>query len=362
MDIVDRILADSAYAFTLNNEARERKISQTTWNPLSWGLPDMHTVEIDWKKVARKRDSMRDFLRGVYYQQIGQHYENARLKSTHERTLSLSLIREKLVQLEIDALRDKRRFREKQQLAQKKTMANVQESVGTYEFAVDTARFVRDTSAGTIVVGASVLSGGAAAAALGGGSALKGFGKYQDTGNVAAGVMEFTVSFTTGLIPGPPAGATGSEKIALLVVKGKLEIAGNTAVGLVEGKSMAEALTSATVDATVGAVMDESLAKILKVDGVTEEISKMTLPGVLKVTGTGAGKTAGSRGRGAAVNKIFERPKRPRAVLGAPVLVGEPSLADLAIIGPDQSTTRRLLPKLVRRQQPGRRRPGVTGR
>jgi hypothetical protein len=74
----------------------------------------------------------------------------------------------------------------------------------------DAARVVRDLSAGTLVVGATFLSGGTALAVLGGGSALKGTATYQDTGNVGAAMLDATATFTVGAIGIGAAGAASS--------------------------------------------------------------------------------------------------------------------------------------------------------
>jgi hypothetical protein len=78
---------------------------------------------------------------------------------------------------------------------QMQNMHNITKAVEDYESQIEIAKFVRDTSADGLMVGASVMSGGAALAFTGAGSFLKGTAMFQDTGSVGAGVMEGVGSF-----------------------------------------------------------------------------------------------------------------------------------------------------------------------
>jgi hypothetical protein len=87
-----------------------------------------------------------------------------------------------------------------QREASRETMSNIERSVSIGEAGLQAATVVRDLSATTLVVGATFLSGGTALAVLGAGSALKGTGTYQDTGNVGAAILDGSMTFVVGAI------------------------------------------------------------------------------------------------------------------------------------------------------------------
>ncbi len=365
VDLIGRILDDYAYATSLNDNANSKSISQKGINPFSWGMPDMHTVEVDWNKAAHQRKVLRARLEYQYQEDINRHFMNARLKESHQSTKPLSAIRNTLAGLEMDAHRYKLAFRNKQTHAQRRTVANIQDSVGKYEGAKKIAEFTRDLSATSLMVGATVLSGGGAVLASGQaltalslGSTVKGVGKYAETGNFGKGIMEFTVNFALGIIPGPPATASRKEQIALLVVVTKLDIGANTAVGLMDGKSLGHALTSATIDATLGKVLENTTGNLFRMEALTRKISNLTLPGTLQILTKAGSDTLGKYGRDKAVDAVFSKPQ-PKQLLSRSVLVGEPSIADVAILGPDKSSAPRLIPLHRKNVPDARRAPGL---
>lgn len=302
------------------------------------------TVDVDWKKVSNLREEGFQTLMQRFRLNLECHCSDAAEQIHRASRDSLSAWREELATIEKQARHYKEVFRAKQNAAQKETSANVQSAVGTYETAIEVAKFTRDASAGTLLIGASLLSGGAALGVLGAGSTLKGAAKYQDTGNAGAAVLEFGLTFTLGIIPGPAANMARGEKVALFIATAQIEAGGHVAMGLIEGKSIEEALTNAAVEVTVGKLVEVGFKQVIQLDSVKSEIQKLTFPGMLKVAGTSVAFTAGSRLRGSAVSAAFQAPKRNGA--GGPkqlderILIGEPCLADLAIMGPDQCSTR----------------------
>lgn len=150
--------------------------------------------------------------------------------------------------------------REMQRSASHETFANIELSVARGETGLAIAKQVRDLSATTLVVGSSVMTGGAAVAVLGGGSVLRGVSKYQTSGNIGSAVLSATGSFVVGAIPlgggSLKAGASlaarvGGESIrygeraALIVVGAQLDAQFEGATALIEGRSAREALRAA---------------------------------------------------------------------------------------------------------------------
>jgi hypothetical protein len=105
-----------------------------------------------------------------------------------------------LVKLRSQTLENNERMRRLHKVASDTTMRNVHRSIERTENALTAARVVRDLSATTIVVGASIIGGVAGTALLATGSLLKGTAKYQDTGNVGEAVVETASTVVVGLI------------------------------------------------------------------------------------------------------------------------------------------------------------------
>lgn len=161
--------------------AHEVTLSDSDWyNPLSWSLPDVSHVEVDWDAVRRRTDvdtdqEMRDLA-----------------KQAQSNAAAVAYRVESMVET---AARNKESFIDWMGDVQTQNMKNIDKAVDDYQSHTEVARFVRDTSADGLMVGASVLSGGAALAVMGAGSTLKGTAKFQDTGSVGAAVMEGAGSF-----------------------------------------------------------------------------------------------------------------------------------------------------------------------
>lgn len=163
---------------------------------------------------------------------------------------------ELLVNARMNAVRDKQHVQDMQKQASRETMSNIERSVQIGKAGENVARFVRDTSATTLVIGATVISGGAGMAALGGGSLLKGTGTYQDTGKVGAATMNTLTSFTFGLVPWSIAGKVlpRSQQIALFIVGVKNDVLSNTVTSLASGEEAGQAFTEALTKGAFGAV------------------------------------------------------------------------------------------------------------
>ncbi|MFQ5515735.1 MAG: hypothetical protein ACE5FG_15095 [Myxococcota bacterium] len=220
--------------------AQTKKASETRWwNPFSWSMPDVEWVEVDWDRV---RDMSQVMSAIEVVNLINRSERNMRTEANHLR----DMVRE--------TGRVKERFLNRLHSAQQRNSREIEKSVQSYETQIGAAKFVRDTSAGTLMVGATFLSGGAAAAVVGVSSGLKGVAKFQDTGSLGAATLEATGNMIFWFIP-VKAKASGAElsklgEGVLLVVEAGWE----TGTSLVEGKTLVEALGTGGLKLTGPAV------------------------------------------------------------------------------------------------------------
>lgn len=155
--------------------AREVTMSDSQWyNPMTWSLPKVSHVEVDWEPVRANSESLAEAA--VHDMRVEAKYNAARIARRLEDMIEMTAER-------------KEAFVDRIGTVQTQNMQAINKAVEDYEAGEEIARFVRDTSADGLMVGASVMTGGTAAAALGGASFFKGVCKFQDTGSVGAGVM-----------------------------------------------------------------------------------------------------------------------------------------------------------------------------
>jgi hypothetical protein len=189
-----------AQLLTENSNVRRTKQTFELFGPFKVSGPELVTVETDFKAIKLVRDGRSKLLIGQLANQI---------RSDGRAAFS------GLVQMhgQMDDFRDS--LREMQEEASHETMDNIEDSVSSAEKGKKAAELVRDLSATTLVVGATFLTGGSAASVLAGGSALKGYGKYQTSGNIGAGVLEATSTLVVGTIAMAPALSEGSKAVSL---------------------------------------------------------------------------------------------------------------------------------------------------
>jgi hypothetical protein len=180
-DVVRRLVRSYWMAKAQLDYGRQVTISESDWyNPMSWSLPDVSHVEVDWEKVKNVADGMTE-----------SDMSNYRNRATFDAA-GVAAELDEMVDI---AAMNKEKFLDWMGFIQTQNMEQIQKSVKDYEADIGIAKFVRDTSADGVMVGASILTGGAATAAMGGGSLLKGAFKFQDTGSVGAASMEAVGSF-----------------------------------------------------------------------------------------------------------------------------------------------------------------------
>jgi hypothetical protein len=180
-DVVARIVRSYQTSVLQLEYGREVTMSQSYWyNPLSWSLPDISHVEVDWARVQRRADG--DAAAVVADMRTEAKYHAPRVARRLEDMVDLTG-------------RNKETFVDWIGTVQTQNMRAVRQAVDDYQASIEISTFVRDMSADGLMVGASAMSGGAAIAALGGASVFKGTCRFQDDGRVGAAVMEGAGSF-----------------------------------------------------------------------------------------------------------------------------------------------------------------------
>jgi len=133
------------------------------YNPFSWQLPQIKTVEIDWDR-CRIYAAIRASAEMQAYQSGFNGNAACVVSEVYQREVAIAFYRDQLRLLMQDA--------------QSFNAASFESSQSGYETSIAITRFIRDLSAGGLVLGSTFVTGGAALAALGGGPVLTGDGKY----------------------------------------------------------------------------------------------------------------------------------------------------------------------------------------
>lgn len=253
-DVVDRLLLTAAKAELRDAYSQVVRASESDWyNPFSWSLPEIASVEVDWDQVqARSPEIAR--IDGRRMREVAQRDVRAMARMVRQRV--------------DETARLTNGFLDRMAAVQTENTMSINRSVSSYDGQIEVAKFVRDTSADGLMVGATMLTGGAATAVIAGGSAFKGYAKFQDTDSVGAAVMEGAGSFVFGYFP---MGKTlsGKQEAALVIVQAAWE----TGTGLVEGKELADAATGGSMK-FLGAGADKLFAS----RAVTNMISNAPIP------------------------------------------------------------------------------------
>lgn len=174
-----------------SNEVTE---SQVSINPMTWGLPSLSYIEVDWPKVNQEA-SGRSILAAYRLGAIAIFQKGGVDVMVHE-----------LLEMQQETRRLNARFREDAAAASRRSWKAMESAVSTYGNWVNGLQIVRDGSASVVVGAATVATGGAAVALAGGGTILKAAYKYQDTGLVGVAAIEATQNVICYLIPATKAG------------------------------------------------------------------------------------------------------------------------------------------------------------
>ena len=353
--VVDRIAYDSARLKSLyanRTVVRTRESSWTDW--IAMPLPEVQHVEVDFARARKDGNQFRAaFAGGDTLQALGDWWAG------RSRETDFEVLRECLFGLEKEGRQAKRDLRKAQDDASGASRKSLRKAVARGEAAVEVAKFVRDTSADVVLVGAGVLSGGTALALGGAGSLMKGGFKYQDTGNVGAAAVTSVVSFVGLVIPGPVKGGNRALNAGLVFAKTKTDALGTFAVGIMEGQGAGEAAFRTGVELFAGAALNKVGGKLLgadeALDAVKDSLAKVPVPFSYRLSAGQVGLMVGKAGmdssaggaKGAAGAALWgaanrkPKPNRQKRQMSDRFLLGDPVLADIAVIGPDRSTAPR---------------------
>jgi hypothetical protein len=180
-------------------------------------------------------------------------------------------------------------MRQKQHNASVEMRRNIDQSVRRGEIGLEAAKDALAISTTILIIGSSLISGGAAVGLLGGGSVLKGVGKLEETGNVGSAILTATGSFVIGALPlnlGGPVKIGGSilqrtsgeavkwgERAVLIVIGAGMDAQFQACNALIEGKSGKQALKAAAY----------RLGVDLVTGGIGAKLDKWALPVISRI-------------------------------------------------------------------------------
>jgi hypothetical protein len=249
-------------------------MSDSVWyNPLSWDLPDILHLEVDWDRVRTLSRARAD-----------EELAMLRVRATTDAPGVGRFLEQTISETE----RNKEQFVNWMGDVQTRNMQSVQKATDDYASNVEVARFFRDISADGLMVGASLMTGGAAMIGMGSASVFKGYGKFQDSASIGAGVMEASGTFVYGFVK---LGRTFSfaDEMLLAVVQAQWQMQ----TELVAGQSVTSAAISGGAKLT-GPMVDS----LLNVRPARSLFDKLTLPVMLSYKGkfvTAAGDDLASK-------------------------------------------------------------------
>jgi hypothetical protein len=263
-DVVNRLVRSYHRAVLRESCSKEYTTSDSRWfNPFSWSLPDIRSLDVDWDKVNGRLNGVAD---------------DAFNRLAEEATRDVRGVYRELDWMVSDTGRRTAAFTDRLGALQTENMSRINSAVESYGAQIEAAKFVRDTAADGLMVGASIATGGAGLAILGGGSAMKGWAKYQDTDNAGAAVMTGVGSFTFGAFKLGGAKLTGTEEAVVTILQAQWE----TGVALAEGKSLGKALATGSLKLS-GPFVD----RFFKLGPVKTMLERACVPIAITVTTAG---------------------------------------------------------------------------
>jgi hypothetical protein len=240
-----------------------------------WTLgPTLRHYSFDWDTIRKRSIASAD-------------EDFARLAA--RATVNMRGVQEELQWMVSETRKLTREFADMMRAMQVENLQNAEAVRERAEWWTEFARGLRDASAEFVLIGATVLSGGAAAAAIGGGAAMKGVFKYQDTDSMAGAIMTTTgtIMFAAVKIGGGEAMKEAGARGVMIVMQSAWE----TGAALAEGKPVGDAVASGA-GKLIGGVVGDRLSngvfktpaaqKLLSRAGayVTVAARKVDLPGV----------------------------------------------------------------------------------
>ncbi len=263
----------------------------------SWFLdsPPWHRVEVDWPKVRETVDK-----------------ESVQLYSNWKNLQTFEALFEALVDFRAKAKKYEGIASDQLSLASKISLEASKAYVEELDKSIKFLQNVQGASAQLLVLGSTILTGGAAVAALGAGSALTGVGKYQETGQVGSAIFAGSATMIVGSLGIKPVtkGLTspGSKK-ALKFVGVLADSTASGAQALMDGKSAEGAMAEAAKSALLSVGGDALSEKLIK-GAFPAKVDLRTVPlNTRRVTEFGIKSTIGTSSNllsNAAMDQAFE--------------------------------------------------------
>ena len=274
--LVSRVAFQSAYF------KAKRESATKIPNKEGVGLPTTYHYKFDYKKAK----SAGLLAAGAAVQRVFDLVTKSELNLQCGSPIGLGLevkhLRDHLFQMERAAEKAKQEIITLNKAASKESMANIASTVTAWKGAKWGAELIRDGSTEFILLAAATLTGGTSYAVMGAASFAKGLFKYQDTENAGAALLTASTSFLTSIIPVPTKGTVpNSQYYAMLFAKTQVEVTGNFAVSLVEGKSIPHALIETGVNLGVSQFANWAFSGP-EVKKLIEKIDDVAIP--VKVT------------------------------------------------------------------------------
>jgi hypothetical protein len=233
--------------------AREVLESQSSaLNPLSWGLPDLVSLQVDWDKV--RSDSQANAN--------GAGWRLAAVANFEKKGID-QLVRE-LKHMMAETHRMNASFQARLRQASAKSMGEIQRSVSGYQSWIDGAKLTRDLSGSVLIAAGTVATGGAAGVVGSGlGTVMKTTARYQDTGNLGSTAIELAQNLVFCVLPAARGvGLSKDEKVVKLLVS----VSADTGKALLEGRSLGTALLEGAINVPLqmmGDPLKRALAPVL---------------------------------------------------------------------------------------------------
>jgi hypothetical protein len=355
-ELIDYIVETCTYIITLNSTARTHSRSLGALQPTVTDVHSDHKLAFQSAKAAKNGWRSEFSIPGLL-EKIGAPMISVLTQSTPEISLEkrvtrydIDNLRHYLWGLEQEAHEASRNYKAKWNNATSQSTASISQTVENLETTVSALQIIRDVSTDFVIIGACALTGPLGAiAAKSLGAVAKGAAKWQDTGKLEAGAMTAAAGILTAVIPGPSSATTKGGAFALVLLEKKTELIGNVAVGLVEGKSLADSAISSTISMagseafkglskTVGKKVFDNLPPDIVRRIVHESLDKKSIPvGIAK---TGLGKL-NSEFTSYSTEALIRLAKHEQPTTHRPMKqtrMALPARVDYAIVGPDVSS------------------------
>lgn len=311
--VVERIVRARQLAFVRAQRTTEENTSGREWyNPFTWAMPSVTYLDTDWDAVRSRADSLTSQVMW-------------RLQETAQR--DARQVRAELHALAQETRAYTARMLEKQAAIQVENVKRMHAADATFEGQLALVRWMRDTSAATLMVGATVVSTPAAVGILASGSALKGHAKWDAQESLPSGerlgtaILTAVGSFTFGAFKIGGTRLTGGEEAVLVVLKAQYETAG----ALMEGKSFGQAVADGgAIVAGAGAEAIFKAGPMKKLLGraavpISAHVKELVDRGVRSLGGAAAPRSNGASGRvGAPAPSLHGAGRQPPGPLALP--------------------------------------------